>query len=89
MFINPIVVLPDSTFNDLSHTETVAATVKKYEQKSEWQCAYSSSSGSFFRAFFTIHWKASSTFVPSLADVSKYGIFPFEAHHAFAFFSET
>jgi hypothetical protein len=27
--------------------------------------------------------------MPSLADVSKYGIFPFDAHNARAFFSET
>jgi len=63
--------------------------MSKYAKLGEPQCAYSSSSGSFFRAFFTIHWKASSTFVPSFADVSKYGMFPLEAHHAFAFFSET
>lgn len=48
-----------------------------------------SSSGSFLRAFFAIHWNAASTLNPSFADVSKYGMFPFEAHHAFAFFSET
>lgn len=48
-----------------------------------------SSSGSFFRAFLAIHWKASSTLNPSFAEVSKYGIFPLEAHQAFAFFSET
>ena len=36
-----------------------------------------------------MHWKASSTLIPSLADVSKYGIFPFDAHQARAFFSET
>jgi len=50
---------------------------------------YISSSGSFFSAFLAIHWKAASTLNPSLADVSKYGMFPFEAHHALAFFSET
>jgi hypothetical protein len=36
-----------------------------------------------------IHWKAASTLNPSFAEVSKYGIFPLEAHHALAFFSET
>lgn len=36
-----------------------------------------------------MHWKASSTLIPSLAEVSKYGIFPFDAHQARAFFSET
>lgn len=50
---------------------------------------YTSSSGSFLSAFLAIHWNAASTLNPSFADVSKYGMFPFEAHHAFAFFSET
>lgn len=50
---------------------------------------YISSSGSFLSAFLAIHWKAASTLNPSFADVSKYGMFPLEAHHAFAFFSET
>lgn len=50
---------------------------------------YISSSGSFLKAFFAIHSKAASTLKPSFADVSKYGMFPFEAHHALAFFSET
>lgn len=50
---------------------------------------YISSSSPLFRAFFAMHWKASSTLIPSLADVSKYGIFPFDAHQALAFFSET
>jgi len=36
-----------------------------------------------------IHWKAASTLNPSFAEVSKYGMFPLEAHHALAFFSET
>lgn len=36
-----------------------------------------------------MHWNASSTLIPSLADVSKYGIFPFDAHQARAFFSDT
>lgn len=48
-----------------------------------------SSSGSFLSAFLAIHWKASSTLNPSFAEVSKYGMFPLEAHHALAFFSET
>lgn len=48
-----------------------------------------SSSGSFLSAFLAIHWKAASTLNPSFAEVSKYGMFPLEAHHALAFFSET
>ena len=48
-----------------------------------------SSSSPLFRASFAMTWKASSTFMPSFAEVSKYGIFPFEAHQARAFFSET
>jgi hypothetical protein len=51
--------------------------------------AYISSSSPLFRAFLAMHWKASSTLIPSLAEVSKYGIFPFDAHQARAFFSET
>lgn len=50
---------------------------------------YNSSSSPLFRAFFAMHWNASSTLMPSLADVSKYGIFPFDAHQARAFFSDT
>lgn len=50
---------------------------------------YISSSSPLFRAFLAMHWKASSTLIPSLAEVSKYGIFPFDAHQARAFFSET
>ena len=50
---------------------------------------YNSSSSPLFRASFAMHWNASSTLMPSLADVSKYGIFPFDAHQARAFFSET
>lgn len=53
------------------------------------QTTYSSSFGSFFRAFLAMHSKAASTLNPSFAEVSKYGIFPLEAHHAFAFFSDT
>lgn len=50
---------------------------------------YISSSSPLLRAFLAMHWKASSTLMPSLAEVSKYGIFPFDAHQARAFFSET
>lgn len=57
--------------------------------RNELKRAYVSSSGSFLSAFVAIHWKAASTLVPSFAEVSQYGIFPFEAHHAFAFFLET
>lgn len=48
-----------------------------------------SSLSPLLRAFFAMSWKASSTLIPSFAEVSKYGIFPFEAHQARAFFSET
>lgn len=58
-------------------------------RKRRLENTYISSSGSFFSAFLAIHWKASSTLKPSFAEVSKYGMFPLEAHQAFAFFSET
>lgn len=36
-----------------------------------------------------MHWNAASTFRSSLAEVSKYGMFPFAVHQPFAFFSDT
>lgn len=50
---------------------------------------YISCSRSFAKAAFAIHKNAGSMLRSSLADVSKYGIFPLDAHHSFAFFSET
>lgn len=48
--------------------------------------AYSSTSASCCRAFLAMVWKACSTFTASLAEVSKYGILPFDWHQVMARF---
>ena len=51
--------------------------------------AHSSVSASWARAFFAIVWKACSTLMASLAEVSKYGMLPLAWHHVMARFCDT
>lgn len=45
--------------------------IHKQNNLEKFRNAHISSSGSFFSAFFAMHWKAASTLNPSFADVSK------------------
>jgi hypothetical protein len=50
---------------------------------------HDSTSASCWSAFFAIVWNACSTLMASFAEVSKYGMFPFDWHHVIARFCVT
>lgn len=59
------------------------------DERKDEENTYPPSSGSCFKAFLAIVWKACSTLMASLALVSKYGMLPLVWHHAKARFWET
>lgn len=83
-----ILIIKDQVFGILPNSHKTPFILLYFVQNKR-NHTHNSSSGSFLIAFWTMQWNAASTLVPSFAEVSKYGMFPFEAHQVLAFFSET
>ncbi len=66
----------------LSHSSAGTASAQP-------SATHKSSSASLRSAFLAMHWKAASTLMSSLAEVSKWGMLPLAVHHCLAFLSVT